>query len=139
MESSSWSSVAQYAVFLAVVVLLVKPIGAYITRVFERQPTFLDFLFRPIERLIYKITRVDAGLEMNWREYAISFVTFSFVGTFLLFLILKTQSILPLFSLNGEFLVTPMTADLAFNTAISFATTTWQAYGGETTMSYAGE
>jgi len=137
MESSSWSSVAQYAVFLAVVVLLVKPIGAYITRVFERQPTFLDFLFRPIERLIYKITRVDAGLEMNWREYAISFVTFSFVGTFLLFLILKTQSILPLFSLNGEFLVTPMTADLAFNTAISFATTTtWQAYGGETTMSY---
>ncbi len=137
MESSSWWSVAQYAVFLAVVVLLVKPVGAYVTRVFAGQPTFLDFLFRPIERIIYKITRVNAGLEMNWREYAISFVTFSFVGTFALFLILKMQSFLPFFSLTGEYLVTPMTADLAFNTAISFATTTtWQAYGGETTMSY---
>lgn len=107
------------------------------TRVFERQSTFLDFLFRPVERVIYKITRVDSALEMNWREYAISFVTFSFTGTFALFLLLKMQHILPFFSLTGEYLVTPMTADLAFNTAISFATTTtWQAYGGETTMSY---
>lgn len=107
------------------------------TGVFAGQPTFPDFLFRPIERLIYKITRVDAGVEMTWREYAVSFLTFSFVGTFALFLILKMQWILPFFSLTGEFLTTPMTADLAFNTAVSFATTTtWQAYGGETTMSY---
>ncbi len=137
MESSSLWSVVQSAVFLAAVVLLVKPVGGYVARVFEGQPTFLDFLFRPIERIIYKITRVEAGIEMNWREYAVAFITFSFVGTFALFLILKMQSFVPFFSLTGEFLTAPMTADLAFNTAISFATTTtWQAYGGETTMSY---
>lgn len=103
MESSSWWSVVQYAIFLAVVVLLVKPVGAYLTQVFNGQPTFLDFLFRPIERLIYKITRVDAGVEMNWREYAISFVTFSFVGTFALFLILKMRAILPFFFRRANF------------------------------------
>lgn len=137
MESNGWWSVVQCAVFLVVVVLLVKPLGAYMTRVFEGQPTFLDFLFRPVERVIYKLTGVEADVEMNWQAYAAAFVTFSFVGTIALFLILKMQAILPFFSLTGEYLVTPMTADLAFNTAISFATTTtWQAYGGETTMSY---
>ena len=137
MESSSIWSVIQFAVFFVGAVLLVKPFGGYMTRAFEGQPTFADFLFRPTERLIYKITRVNAELEMNWREYAVAFITFSFVGTVALFLILEMQVILPLFSLNGGFLTTPITADLAFNTAISFATTTtWQAYGGETTMSY---
>ena len=138
MESGSiWWSVAQYAVFLTVVVLLVKPLGAYMARVFEGQPTFLDFAFNPLEKLIYKIARVDEKREMTWREYAVSFVSFSIVGTICLFLLLQSQAILPLFSLTKEFLTTPMTWDLALNTAISFATTTtWQAYGGETTMSY---
>ena len=134
---SSWWSVAQYSVFLVTVVLLVKPVGAYMADVFERQPTFLDFAFNPFEKLIYKITRVDAEREMNWREYAAAFIIFSFAGTIVLFLILEAQTILPFFSLTKDSLTSPMTPDLAMNTAISFATTTtWQAYGGETTMSY---
>ena len=134
---SSWWSVAQYSVFLVAVVLLVKPVGAYMADVFERQPTFLDFAFNPFEKLIYKITRVDAEREMNWREYAAAFIIFSFAGTIVLFLILEAQTILPFFSLTKNSLTSPMTPDLAMNTAISFATTTtWQAYGGETTMSY---
>ena len=134
---SSWWSVAQYSVFLVTVVLLVKPVGAYMADVFERQPTFLDFAFNPFEKLIYKITRVDAEREMNWREYAAAFIIFSFAGTIVLFLILEVQTILPFFSLTKDSLTSPMTPDLAMNTAISFATTTtWQAYGGETTMSY---
>lgn len=137
MDSSSWWPIIQYLVFLAVVVALVKPIGTHMTRVFERQPTFLDVALRPVERLIFKITRVDETREMTWREYASSFVQFGLVGTLLLFLILEFQSFLPFFSLTKDFLVTPMTPDLAMNTAISFSTTTtWQAYGGETTMSY---
>lgn len=137
MEDSSFWSVAQYAFFIGSVILLVKPVGGYLTRVFERQPTFLDFAARPLEKLIYKIARVDASAEMTWREYAASFLSFSFTGAFLLFLILEAQTILPFFSLTKEFLTTPMSVDLAFNTAISFATTTtWQAYAGETTMSY---
>lgn len=137
MDSSSIWSVAQYTVFLGAVVLLVKPVGGYMARVFEGQTTFFDFAARPLEKLIYKIARVDSEKEMTWREYAVSFILFSFVGTIGLFLILEAQSIVPFFSLTREFLTTPMTADLAFNTAISFSTTTtWQAYSGETTMSY---
>jgi potassium-transporting ATPase potassium-binding subunit len=136
-SSSSFWSVAQYAIFLAVVILLVKPVGAYMARVFEGQKTFLDFVCRPLESLIYKLCRIDEKSEMNWCEYATSFVLFSIVGTFCLFLLLQMQSILPFFSLTKEYLTTPMTFDLALNTAISFVTTTtWQAYGGETTMSY---
>lgn len=136
MDSSSWFSIAQYALFLAVVVAVVKPIGGYMARVFERQPTFLDFALTPVENLIYKVCRVSPS-EMTWREYAASFVIFSLAGTLVLFLILESQSFLPFFALTKDFLATPMTPDLAMNTAISFATTTtWQAYGGETTMSY---
>lgn len=133
----NWLAIIQYAVFLAVVVALVKPLGAYMANVFELKPTFLDFGLKPLEGLIYKICRIKAETEMTWREYAASFILFSGVGTIILFLILRLQSLLPFYSLTGDFLATPMTADLAMNTAISFATTTtWQAYGGETTMSY---
>lgn len=137
MESGSLWSIAQDLVFLVTVIALVKPVGGYMARVFERQSTFLDAALDPVERLIYKLARVDAAHEMTWREYAASFVVFSFVGTVALFLILESQSILPFFLLTKGFLTTPMTSDLAANTAISFSTTTtWQAYGGETTMSY---
>lgn len=136
-SGSSFLSVLQYAVFIGVVTLLVKPVGGYMARVFEQKPTFLDFAARPFEKLIYKIARVDPEKEQTWREYAVSFILFSFVGTIALFLLLKAQAILPFFSLTKDFLSTQMTADLAMNTAISFSTTTtWQAYAGETTMSY---
>ncbi len=125
----------QYAAFLLVIILLVKPLGAYMARVFTGERAWLDFLLRPIERMIYRVTKVDANTEMNWREYASAFVLFGAVGTFALFLILKLQHLLPWY--DAAFLATPMTTDLAMNTAVSFATTTtWQAYAGETTMSY---
>lgn len=131
----SVSSLLQYGVFLVVVLALVKPLGGYMTSVFEGKRTWLDFLLRPVERLIYKVTRVDPTVEMNWKQYAVSFIVFSLVGTVLLFLILRLQHLLPWY--DAKHLTTPLTPDLAANTAISFSTTTtWQAYGGETTMSY---
>jgi K+-transporting ATPase ATPase A chain len=134
----SWQSLLQYGVFLLVVLALVKPVGGYITRVFERQSTWLDFLLRPVERLIYKLARVDPTVEMNWKQYAVSFVLFSLAGTVLLYLLLRLQYLLPFY--DASYLATPLTSDLAMNTAISFSTTTtWQAYGGETTMSYSSQ
>ena len=133
----SLPALIQYSVFLIIVVALVKPFGGYMARVFEGQRTWLDFVLRPCERLIYKITRVDAAAEMNWKQYALSFIIFSLVGAISTYLILRLQYLLPYFGLTSAYLTTPMTHDLAQNTAISFATsTTWQAYGGETTLSY---
>jgi len=131
----SLSSLLQYGVFLLVVIALVKPLGGYMTRVFEGKRTWLDFLLRPVERLIYKLARVDPAIEMNWKQYAVSFILFSLAGTVLLYLILRLQYLLPWY--DAAHLTTPMTPDLAMNTSVSFSTTTtWQAYGGETTMSY---
>ncbi len=134
-SSSSWLSFLQYALFVAVVVLLVKPVGWYLERVFSQKKTFLDFALSPVEKLIYKLTGVNADEEMDWKQYAVSFVLFTCAGIFTLFIILLVQSFLPFY--DAAFLTTPMTLDLAFNVAVSFATTTtWQSYGGETTMSY---
>jgi potassium-transporting ATPase potassium-binding subunit len=131
----SLPNLLQYGVFLVIVIALVKPLGGYMTRVFEGQKTPLDFLLRPGERLIYKLTGVDPTVEMNWKQYAVSFVLFSLAGTVLLFLILRLQYLLPWY--DSTHMTTPLTPDLALNTAVSFSTTTtWQAYGGETTMSY---
>jgi potassium-transporting ATPase potassium-binding subunit len=132
----SLANVVQYAVFLGIVILLVKPIGGYLQRVFTGEKTFLDPVAQPLERLIYRLAGIDSEREMNGREYAIAFVIFGLGGTVLLYLILRTQTLLP-GVVNRTYLTTPMTPDLAFNTAISFSTTTtWQAYAGETTMSY---
>src|SRR5215469_10753960 len=132
----SLANVVQYALFLGIVILLVKPIGGYLQRVFSGEKTFLDPVARPVERLIYRLAGIDAEQEMNGRQYAIAFVIFGLAGTLLLYLILRTQSLLPGVA-NRAHLTTPMTSDLAFNTSISFSTTTtWQAYAGETTMSY---
>ena len=104
-------------------------------RVFQGERTFLDPLFKPIEKLLYRCTGVDQQKEMDWKNYAISFVLFSLCGTLFLYVILRIQQWLPWF--YSAYQTTPLTPDLAMNTAISFSTTTtWQAYGGETTMSY---
>jgi K+-transporting ATPase ATPase A chain len=133
----SLPALVQYSVFLVVVLALVKPLGGYMARVFEGQKTWLGFALRPFERFIYKVTRVDADAEMNWKEYATSFIVFGLAGTIVTYLILRLQFLLPYFGLTSAHITTPMTPDLAHNTAISFSTTTtWQAYGGETTMSY---
>jgi potassium-transporting ATPase potassium-binding subunit len=128
-------AIEQYGVFLLIVFLLVKPVGGYLARVFAGEKTFLDPVMRPMERIIYKLIGINPEHEMNGKQYAIAFILFSLVGTLLLYLILRWQQLLPWY--DPEHLITPLTPDLSINTAISFATTTtWQAYGGETTMSY---
>ncbi|MGC1686448.1 MAG: potassium-transporting ATPase subunit KdpA, partial [Candidatus Acidiferrales bacterium] len=113
--------------------LITKPLGIFMARVFEREKTFLDFVFRPVERLLYRVTGVDENAEMRWTEYAGSMLLFSFVTMALLYLIERAQHWLPF---NPQKLAN-VTPDLAFNTAASFTTNTnWQAYTPESTMSY---
>jgi K+-transporting ATPase ATPase A chain len=126
---------AQYALFLLVVAALVKPLGGYMARVFEGRPTFLDPLLRPLERGFYRLVGVDPDRDMPWTEYAYAFLASSLFATLLLYAILRLQHLFPWF--YPAYMTTPMTPDLAFNTAFSFTTTTtWQAYAGESTMSY---
>src|SRR5258707_3644838 len=136
--SMSLPNIAQYGLFLVVVLLLVKPLGGYMMRVFTGQKTFLDPVFVPVERTIYRLTGIDANRQMDAKHYTLAFVLFSLVGTLLLYAILRLQAFLPWY--DPVHLTTPMTPDLAMNTAISFSTTTtWQAYVGETTMSYTSQ
>jgi len=130
MTNNGWF---QILFFLLVVLALTKPLGAYITRVFSREKTFLDPLLRPIEKLVYRLTGVDEGKEMRWTEYAGGMLMFSGVTMFLTYVIERVQNHLPL---NPQHLAA-VAPDLAFNTAASFTTNTnWQAYVPEVTMSY---
>ncbi len=128
-------SAIQYLLFVAIVTALVQPLGGYMERVFSRQPTALDRLCLPLERLIYRTAAVDPEVEMTGKEYATCFLLFGIAGTLLLYAILRLQQLLPWFF--PHYHTTPLSPDLALNTAISFSTTTtWQAYAGENTMSY---
>ncbi|MGD0509615.1 MAG: potassium-transporting ATPase subunit KdpA, partial [Terriglobales bacterium] len=112
---------------MAIVTALVEPLGGYMERVFSRKKTVLDRLCLPVERLIYRITAVDPNVEMNGKQYATCFVLFGVAGTLLLYGILRVQQFLPWFF--AQYQTTPLSPDLALNTAISFSTTTtWQAY-----------
>jgi K+-transporting ATPase ATPase A chain len=125
----------QYLLFLAVVTALVMPLGGYMERVFSRKQTALDRLCLPVERSIYRFCAVNPDVEMTGLEYATCFLLFGLAGTLFLYGILRIQQFLPWFF--PQHLTTPMSPDLAMNTAISFSTTTtWQAYAGENTMSY---
>ena len=128
-------SIIQYLLFLAIVTALVKPLGGYMERVFFRKKTALDRLCLPVERLIYRAAAIHSDVEMGSKEYATCFVLFGLAGILLLYGILRAQQFLPRFF--PQYHTTPMSPDLALNTAISFSTTTtWQAYAGENTMSY---
>jgi potassium-transporting ATPase potassium-binding subunit len=130
MSANGWF---QIFLFLAVVFVITKPLGAFIARVFNREKTFLDPLLRPVEKAIYRLTGVDEQHEMRWTEYAIAMLMFSVVSLVLLYVIERTQHWL-LFNPQNLANVGP---DLALNTAVSFTTNTnWQAYTPETTMSY---
>jgi potassium-transporting ATPase potassium-binding subunit len=132
------ASALQYALFIALLAALARPVGAYLARVFAGEHTWLDGTLRPVERVIYRAAGIDAHHDMSWREYAAAFVIFSAAGTIVLYAILRLQSWMPGF--DSTPLSTPLSPDLAANTAISFATTTtWQAYAGETTMSYVSQ
>ena len=126
----------QYIIFLAIVLGLAQPLGIYLARVCERKRTFMDPLLGPVESLLYRALGVHPEREMTARIYTASFLLFGMGCAILLFLILMLQRLLP----GGpavSYLTTPMTPDLAANTAVSFATTTtWQAYAGENTLRY---
>jgi potassium-transporting ATPase potassium-binding subunit len=124
----------QILVFLGLIFAVTKPLGVFMTRVFSRERTFLDPVLRPIERLLYRVTGVDESHEMRWTEYATAMLVFSATSMLVLYLIQRVQGMLP-FNPQHFGAVTP--EHLAFNTAASFTTNTnWQAYSGETTMSY---
>jgi potassium-transporting ATPase potassium-binding subunit len=131
-------NIVQYGVFLVLLIALVKPAGWYLTQVFFLGSTTLDPLLGPVERGIYKLAGVDAQREMSCKEYTLAFLLFSFAGTLLLYLVLRIQPLGHPF--DPAFHPTPLSPDLALNTAISFATTTtWQAYSGESSMSYVSQ
>jgi K+-transporting ATPase ATPase A chain len=124
----------QILFFLALIFAVTKPLGIFMARVFNREKTFMDLVLRPVERLLYRVTAVDENHEMRSTEYAVSMLLFSVVSMLVLYLIQRVQGFLP-FNPQKFGAVNP--AHLAFNTAASFTTNTnWQAYAGESTMSY---
>jgi len=123
----------QIGVFLLAILAVTPPLGRYMARVFRRERTWLDPVLQPVERLIYRSTGVDETREMRWTEYAVALLLFSVVSMLVLYLMQRVQQWLP-WNPQG-FGAVP--TDLAFNTAASFTTNTnWQAYSGESTMSY---
>ncbi|HEV2388117.1 MAG TPA: potassium-transporting ATPase subunit KdpA [Candidatus Acidoferrales bacterium] len=130
MTANGWFQILLY---LLVILAITRPMGAFMARVFNGEKTFLDTALRPLERLIYRLTGVDEGKEMRWTEYATAMLLFSMVSMLLLYALERLQGWLPL---DPQRLGAVPPA-LAFNTAASFTTNTnWQAYSGETTMSY---
>lgn len=123
----------QIGLYFLVLLLLVKPLGAYMARVYQGEHTFLTPVAGRVERWIYRIARLHSDEEMDWKQYVIAILAFALVGVILLYAVQRLQSVLPL---NPQHLG-PVRPDLALNTAISFVTNTnWQNYAGETTMSY---
>jgi K+-transporting ATPase ATPase A chain len=123
----------QIGLFLLAIFAVTPPLGRFMTRVFNRERTFMDLVLRPLERLIYRLTGVDEARGMRWTEYAAAMLLFSVVSMVVLYAMQRMQQWLPW---NPQkFAAVP--PDLAFNTAASFTTNTnWQAYSGESTMSY---
>ena len=123
----------QIAIYCAIVVLLVRPLGGYMSRVFAGERTFLSPILRPVERLFYAAAGVREDREQHWTGYAFGMLIFSFAGVVVLYALQRFQDVLPL---NPQG-IAPVEPGLAFNTAVSFVTNTnWQSYGGETTMGY---
>jgi K+-transporting ATPase ATPase A chain len=130
MTANGWFQIGFY---LLVILLLTKPLGIFMSRVSNREKTFLDPVLRPVERIVYRLTGVDEKHEMRWTEYAVAMLLFSGVSMAILYLIERTQKWLPL---NPQKFPN-VEPGLAFGTAASFTTNTnWQAYSGESTMSY---
>src|ERR1043165_8703218 len=132
----------QILLFTVIVIVLAKPGGVFLTRVFTGERTFLHPVCRPIERLIYKLTRVKEEREMHWSEYATAMLLYSLVSLLVLYLIQRLQGYLPLNPQNLPGVDSPASATggyvaSAFNTAVSFTSNTnWQSYVPEVTMSY---
>src|SRR6516164_9258448 len=128
--------VYQIVGFFLVILAITRPIGLFMSRVFEGGRTFLHPVLRPVERAIYRLSGVREEIEQRWTGYCGALLVFSIAKFLFTYLILRWQGLLPLnpqgFSTaHAPASATPMTPDLAFNTAVSFMTNTnWQAYGG---------
>ncbi len=130
MNIYSWF---QLIFYMVVLLALAKPLGSFMAKVYQGEKTFLDPVFGPVERFIYRLAGVHADEEMNWKVYAIALMLFNVLGLLVVYAFQRLQGFLPL-NPQGFGAVTP---DSSWNTAVSFATNTnWQGYGGETTMSY---
>ena len=131
MTLSGWGQIALYVLLIAG---LTRPLGGYMTAVFEGRRTLLSPLLRPIERGCYRLAGINPQSEQSWLSYAMALLMFNLAGVLLLFGLQRVQAVLPL-NPQGFPGVAP---DLAFNTAVSFATNTdWQSYGGESSLGYA--
>jgi K+-transporting ATPase ATPase A chain len=134
--------IVQILVFFAIIVAITKPVGSFMYRVFEGQRTFLHPVLGPIERLIYRVSGIREDEEQTWVRYAASMISLSIFSFLFVYLIQRLQGFLPLNPMHFSTAqaptgATPMTPDLAFNTAVSFMTNTnWQSYSPDTTMSY---
>lgn len=127
------SAVIQYILYLAVLIVLAIPLGAYIKKVMNGEKTFLSKILTPCENAVYKVMRVKKDEQMNWKKYAVSVLIFSGIGLIFLFLLQILQGVLP----GNPQGISGVKWDLSFNTAASFVTNTnWQAYSGESTLSY---
>ncbi len=123
----------QVLLYFVVLLGLSKPLGWYMARVYEGSPCGLDRIFSPMERLIYRLCKINPAEDMTWKTYAVGMLLFNAAGMFVLYALQRVQGLLPL-NPAGLAMVGP---DLAFNTAASFASNTnWQSYGGETTLTY---
>ncbi|MEW6633044.1 MAG: potassium-transporting ATPase subunit KdpA [Pseudomonadota bacterium] len=130
MTINGWIQIVLYC---AIVLLLVKPLGGYMCRVFNGERTFLSPLLGPVERGLYRISGTSEREEQHWSTYAAALLLFNLAGFLVLYVLPRVQGLLP-YNPAGMTAITP---DLAFNTAVSFVTNTnWQNYGGESTMSY---
>jgi K+-transporting ATPase ATPase A chain len=123
----------QIIFYMAILLLLAKPLGSFMAKVYQGKHTLLDRVLGPFERFIYRVSGIDPHAEMDWKSYAIAMLIFNAFGLIFVYLLQRLQGVLPL-NPQGLGAVTP---DSSWNTAVSFATNTnWQGYGGETTMSY---
>ncbi len=123
----------QLAFYVVVLIALAKPLGAYMARIYEGQPALLNRVGAPFERVLYKVCGIDPEREMRWTEYAVAAMAFNILGLLVVYALQRLQGWLPL---NPQDLPA-VSADSAFNTAVSFITNTnWQGYSGETTLSY---
>jgi potassium-transporting ATPase potassium-binding subunit len=136
------NGVLQIGVFFVLILALAKPMGSFMTKVFAGERTFLHPVLRPVEKLCYTLCGVKENTDQRWTQYAGSMLAFSVFSFLILYLLQRLQGVLPFNPMGFSTAhaptgATPMTPDLAFNTAVSFTTNTnWQNYSGESTLSY---
>jgi K+-transporting ATPase ATPase A chain len=136
------NGVLQIGVFFVLILALTKPVGAFMTKVFAGERTFLHPVLRPVEKLCYTLCGIKENTDQRWTQYAGSLIAFSFFSFLILYVLQRLQGVLPLNPMGFSTAhaptgATPMTPDLAFNTAVSFTTNTnWQNYSGESALSY---